>query len=133
MPARSGIIRLPRGVQKPRRPGRVNPPNDLELEAARNGTYLADNYNDVPSSFQRARELAVRIDETRATLDESQQKQTNLATQLTAERERLRARSSVALSVPIDGNLWTVQAAAGEFVRKGQQLFTVLDCATVVV
>src|SRR5207248_9289396 len=29
----------------------------IELEAARSGTYLGDNYNDVPSSFQRAREL----------------------------------------------------------------------------
>src|SRR5438552_5279853 len=31
----------------------------VELEAARKGTYLGDNYNDVPSSFQRARELTV--------------------------------------------------------------------------
>jgi multidrug resistance efflux pump len=105
----------------------------VELDAARNGTYLGDNYNDVPSSFQRARELAVRIDETSAALDELHQKQGNLAAQLTAEQARLRARSSAALTVPIDGNLWTVQAAAGEYVRKGQELFTVLDCATVVV
>src|SRR3954470_10584293 len=41
----------------------------VELEAARSGTYLGDNYNDVPSSVQRARELAVRIDEIKATLD----------------------------------------------------------------
>jgi multidrug resistance efflux pump len=105
----------------------------VELQAARNGTYLGDNYNDVPSSVQRARELAVRIDETRANLDESAQKQANLRAQLTAERDRLQARSSAALTVPLDGNLWTVQAAAGEYVRKGQELFTLLDCSTVVV
>lgn len=105
----------------------------VELEAARSGTYLGDNYNDVPSSFQRARELAVRIDETKATLDELNQKGKTIATQLVAEQKRLTARSSAALTAPIGGNLWTVQAAAGEYVRKGQELFTVLDCSTVVV
>ena len=105
----------------------------VELEAARGGTYLGDNYNDVPSSVQRARELTVRIAETRATLDELQQKHETIAAQLSAERKRLEVRSAAALTVPIDGNLWTVQAAAGEYVRKGQELFTVLDCSTAVV
>jgi|SRR5580700_1636065 multidrug resistance efflux pump len=105
----------------------------VELEAARNGTYLGDNYNDVPSSVQRARELTVRIDETKASLDELIQKDETITAQLTAERTRLAARSSAALTAPIDGNLWTVQAAAGEYVRKGQELFTVLDCSTVAV
>lgn len=105
----------------------------VELESARTGTYLGDNYNDVPSSFQRARELTVRIDETKVALDELQQKAATVAAQLSAERKRLEARSSAALTVPIDGNLWTVQASAGEYVRKGQELFTVLDCSTVVV
>jgi len=105
----------------------------VELEAARSGTYLGDNYNDVPSSFQRARELSVRIDETKATLDQLVQKRDTLATQLAAERGRLYTRSTADLTAPIDGNLWTVQAAAGEYVRKGQELFTIVDCATVVV
>ena len=105
----------------------------VELESAGNGTYLGDNYNDVPSSVQRARELGVRIDEARANLDQLAQKSETVAAQLAAERKRLDARSSAALTAPIDGNLWTVQAAAGEYVRKGQELFTVLDCSTLVV
>jgi len=105
----------------------------VELAAARNGTYLGDNYNDVPSSFQRARELTVRIEETQANLDQLARKQETLSAELTAERKRLAARSSASLAAPIDGNLWTVQAASGEYVRKGQELFTVLDCSTVVV
>jgi multidrug resistance efflux pump len=105
----------------------------VELAAARNGTYLGDNYNDVPSSFQRARELTVRIDETQTTLDQLARKQETLAAGLVAERKRLAARSSASLAAPIEGNLWTVQAASGEYVRKGQELFTVLDCSTAVV
>jgi len=105
----------------------------VELESARKGTYLGDNYNDVPSSVQRARELAVRIDEARTNLEQLEQKGETVAAQLAAERKRLEVRSSAALTTPIDGHLWTVQAAAGEYVRKGQELFTVLDCSTVVV
>src|ERR1700730_3942776 len=105
----------------------------VELEAARKGTYLGDNYNDVPSSFQRARELTVRIEETQATLDQLARKEETLTAQLAAEQKRLAARSTAPLAAPIDGNLWTVQAASGEYVRKGQELFTVLDCSTVVV
>jgi len=37
------------------------------------------------------------------------------------------------LTAPIDGNLWTVQAATGEYVRKGQELFSLVDCASAVV
>jgi multidrug resistance efflux pump len=106
---------------------------EVELQAARKGTYLGDNYNDVPSSFQRARELTVRIEETEAALDQLARKQETLVTELATEQKRLAARSSASLAAPIDGNLWTVQAAAGEYVRKGQELFTVLDCSTVVV
>jgi multidrug resistance efflux pump len=105
----------------------------VELEAARKGTYLGDNYNDVPSSFQRARELTVRIEETQATLEQLARKEETLTAQLAAEQKRLAARSTAPLAAPIDGNLWTVQAASGEYVRKGQELFTVLDCSTVVV
>src|SRR5207248_10650517 len=86
-----------------------------------------------PSSFQRARELTVRIVETQANLDQLARKQDTLSAELTAERKRLAARSRASLAAPIDGNLWTVQAAAGEYVRKGQELFTVVDCSTVVV
>src|SRR5437660_5431011 len=105
----------------------------VELEAARKGTYLGDNYNDVPSSFQRARELTVRIEETQATLDQLARKEETLTAQLTGEQKRLAARRTALLAAPIDGNLWTVQAASGEYVRKGQELFTVLDGSTVVV
>jgi multidrug resistance efflux pump len=105
----------------------------VELAAAHTGTYLGDNYNDVPSSFQRARELAVRIDETRATLNQLGSKIETLTEQLSAEQERLKSRTVATLSAPIAGNVWTALAASGEYVRKGQDLFTVLDCSTVMV
>ena len=106
---------------------------NIELDAARRGTYLGDNYNDVPSSVQRAAELSVRIQETEAGIEQANQRAATIASQAAAEKRRLDARSRAVLTAPIDGNLWTVQAAAGEYVRRGQDLFTVLDCSTVVI
>jgi biotin carboxyl carrier protein len=105
----------------------------VELDAARNGTFLGDSYNDAPSSLQRTRELALRIAETEATLDAVRRKIDALQGQLAAERDRLAAHSKAVLTAPVEGQLWTVQAAPGEYVRKGQDLLTVLDCSTVMV
>jgi multidrug resistance efflux pump len=105
----------------------------VELDAARNGTFLGDSYNDAPSSLQRARELALRVTETEAALDEMKRKWEALQSQLSAERNRLAAHSKAVLTAPVEGQLWTVQAAPGEYVRKGQELLTVLDCSTVIV
>jgi multidrug resistance efflux pump len=77
--------------------------------------------------------LTVRIEEDQATFDQLTRKQETLATELVAERKRLAARSSASVAAPIDGNVWTVHAASGEYVRKGQELFSVLDCSTAVV
>ena len=105
----------------------------VELDAARGGTYLGDNYNDVPSSFQRARELTGRIAETRTQMGQLTQKSAAIAAELAAERQRLAARSSAVLSVPVEGTLWSVAAASGEYVRKGQELYQVLDCSNTLV
>jgi multidrug resistance efflux pump len=105
----------------------------VELDAARSSTFLGDSYNDAPSSLQRARELALRITETQTAFDEKRLKTEAQQSQLAAERERLAAHSRAVLAAPVKGQLWTIQAAPGEFVRKGQEILTVLDCATVIV
>ena len=105
----------------------------VDLEAARRGIYLGDNYNDVPSSFQRARDLALRVADAEVSLAEVARKLEATKDEVATEQRRVQARRAAALTVPVDGRLWGVQAASGEYVRKGQDLFTVLDCATVVV
>jgi multidrug resistance efflux pump len=105
----------------------------VELAAARNGTFLGDSYNDAPSSLQRARELALQVAQTKAALDDQMQKADVLRAQLATEQERLAAHAKAALTAPVKGQLWSVQAAPGEYVRKGQDLMTLLDCSTVAV
>ncbi len=105
----------------------------IELDAARHGTFLGDSYNDAPSSLQRARELALQLAEARTALDDQARKGAALRGQLIAERQRLAAHTKAALTAPVKGELWTVMAEPGEYVRKGQEILTVLDCSTVVV
>lgn len=102
----------------------------IDLNAAKSGTYLGDNYNDVPSSFQRARELTLSIAEARAALSQLAEKKKALDTAITTERARLAARSRVLLTAPVSGRLWSAQTASGEYVRKGERLFTMLDCSS---
>jgi len=103
----------------------------IRLEAAVRGTYLGDNYNDIPSSFQRARELTLRIEGLRR-LSISWRKSgrhslpnsrlgRNAWPGAAARRSRRRSTAICGLAAP------------GEFVRKGQELFTVVDCSSVVV
>jgi multidrug efflux pump subunit AcrA (membrane-fusion protein) len=75
----------------------------------------------------------LRITETQTAFDEKRLKAEAQQSQLAAERERLAAHSRAILAAPVKGQLWTIQAAPGEFVRKGQEILTVLDCATVIV
>jgi biotin carboxyl carrier protein len=105
----------------------------IELEAAREGTFLGDSYNDVPYSLQRARELALQIAETRTELDEASAKGVALRTEIAEEQHRLEAHTRAKLTAPVDGNLWSVDAEPGEYVRKGQDIMTVLDCSSAVV
>jgi multidrug resistance efflux pump len=105
----------------------------VELDAARSGTFLGDSYNDAPSSLQRARELALRITETQNALDEKMRKTEAVQRELLTEQERFAAHSKAVLAAPVQGQLWTLEAAPGEFVRKGQEILTVLDCSTVMV
>jgi len=105
----------------------------VELEAARNGTFLGDSYNDAPSSLQRARELALQVAQTKAALDDQSRKADALHVQLAAEQDRLASHAKATLTAPVTGQLWALQAAPGEYVRKGQDLMTLLDCSTVVV
>ena len=105
----------------------------VELDAARSGTFLGDSYNDAPSSLQRARELALRITETQNALDEKMRKTEAVQRELLTEQERFAAHSKAVLAAPVQGQLWTLEAAPGEFVRKGREILTVLDCSTVMV
>lgn len=104
-----------------------------ELTAAREGVFLGDSYNDTPFSLQRIREIDLRV-------AELQIEQAQLAArivlgdrQIAAERVRQNNLTSATVTAPTTGVVWDVLSETGEFVRRGQDLVRLVDCASVLV
>jgi multidrug resistance efflux pump len=105
----------------------------VELDAARQGMFVGDSYNDRPSSSQHADEVVLRIGELQAELRVRDERLAHLRTELTAEAERYAEQSTAELTAPVSGSVWELMAAPGEEVRRGQDLMRLLDCSAVVV
>jgi multidrug resistance efflux pump len=105
----------------------------VELDAARQGLFVGDSYNDIPRTAQRLDEVAQQVIELGAQLEERKSRIAQLQKELTDETKRLANRSSATVNVPIDGRVWEVLTSNGEQVSRGQELLRVLDCSGAVV
>lgn len=105
----------------------------IELEAAKAGTFLGDSYNDAPYSQQRIRELELRVGEINADLNERRRRIKVVQSQIAGERVRQGKLREARLTSPADSVLWEVMAGSGEYVRKGQDLLKLIDCSTLMV
>lgn len=106
---------------------------EVELDAARRGSYVGDSYNDRPSSVQQADELTIRTTELEADLRARDARLGQLKTDLDAESARYAELSEAELIAPVRGDVWEVLVSAGEEVRRGQDLIRILDCTGAVV
>jgi multidrug resistance efflux pump len=107
--------------------------NNVELDAARRGTFIGDSYNDRPRSSQRADELQQEIAELEWTLRAHDERLSRLSADVAEESNRFADLSAATLAAPTRGSVWEVMTAPGEEVRKGQDLLRVLDCSGAVV
>ena len=105
----------------------------IELNAARDGTYLGDSYNDRPSSVQRQEEMRQRVDTLMADLEQIEAEISSLTSEIMVEEFRFNNQSEAVVKVPVAGRIWEIMTAAGEDVRAGQPLARILDCTTTVV
>ena len=105
----------------------------IELDAARGGSFLGDSYNDRPSSAQRADEVRSRIDDIASELASRDAQQARYAQEFALENERYEKLAHAEIALPVSGRVWEILVAAGERVRRDQDLVRVLDCATAVV
>lgn len=105
----------------------------IELEAAREGTYLGDSYNDRPSSVQREEEMRQRVDTLNADLAQIDAEIGGLSSEIGSEEYRYNNLAEAIVKLPVTGRIWEIMTAAGEDVRAGQPLARVLDCSSTVV
>jgi multidrug resistance efflux pump len=105
----------------------------VELEAARDGTFLGDSYNDRPSSVQREEEMRQRADTLTADLSQLDSEVGWLSSEIGAEEFRYNNLAEAIVKLPVTGRIWEIMTSPGEDVRAGQPLARVLDCSSTIV
>jgi len=106
---------------------------EIELQAARNGTFLGDGYNDAPYSEQRISELTLDLSENQALLNAEKAKAKALDNRITVERLRVNRLTSSKLVSNVNGTVWEVLTANGESVERGEPLMRLVNCTSTIV
>jgi multidrug resistance efflux pump len=101
---------------------------NVELTAAKNGTYIGDSYNDRPSSVQREEEMRQRVGDINADLAHADTEIDWLSHEIVSEQLHYIARSEADITAPVSGRIWEMMTSTGEDVRAGQALLKLLDC-----
>lgn len=105
----------------------------VEFNAARDGVFIGDSYNDRPSSMQRADDVRQQVAGLTADRMRLDAEADRLTRDIADEGERYRMRADAAMNLPVAGRIWEVMVSPGEQVRVGQDLVRVLDCSTTIV
>jgi multidrug resistance efflux pump len=105
----------------------------VELEAARQGTFIGDSYNDRPHSAQRAEELVQEIAELETGLRAHDMRIERLRGDVGDEIVQQSLIRNALVSAPGKGRIWEVLTSDGEEVHKGQDLVRLLDCSSTIV
>ena len=90
----------------------------FEISAARNGTFVADGFNDSPYSKQRADDLQIRLAELKTGSARDDQ-----GGSLRSTPRGLLTRS------PVIGKIWRMSASDGAYARPGDELMQIADCS----
>jgi len=105
----------------------------LQLSAARDGTFLQDAYNDAAYSQQRADQLRLRV----ADLEAESQQQSQLLSllqddarqmQMNASDRNAASKQKVSILSPVSGIAWSV-TNSGQYVRAGDEIARIIDCS----
>jgi multidrug resistance efflux pump len=103
----------------------------VQLSAARDGTFLQDAYNDAAYSQQRADQLRLRV----ADLEAESHQQNHLlkllegdARQTNASDQSAESNLSVSILSPASGIVWSA-TNSGQYVRAGDEIARVVDCS----
>jgi len=100
-----------------------------ELTSAQDGVFLRDGANDVPYSQQQRDRLLLRRQELETLVLEGSARASQLATEITEERDLLERLGHADLALPEAHVVWSVSASPGSTVTEGQPVLDLADCA----
>ena len=101
----------------------------IERNSAQTGVYLGDGASDVPYSQQQRDRLVLRRQELETEMLQQNSSATQLAGEVTEERNRLDRIGYSSLLLPADHVVWSVSASPGSTVTEGQTILDLADCA----
>ncbi len=101
----------------------------IERDSAQTGVYLGDGASDVPYSQQQRDRLVLRRQELETEMLQQSSSASQLAGEVTEERDRLERIGHSSLSLPADHVVWSVSASPGSTVTEGQTILDLADCA----
>jgi multidrug resistance efflux pump len=105
----------------------------VELAAARAGTFITDGYNDMPQSAQRGLQTELELADVSARLSGTQKELAAVQQDLAREAARNQELSTAVIRAGVSGRVWEAMAAPGEYVTAGQPLMRLLDCGNAIV
>ncbi|MDF2234796.1 HlyD family efflux transporter periplasmic adaptor subunit [Albimonas sp. CAU 1670] len=105
----------------------------IELASARRGVFLGEGYNDAPYSEQRISELSVQKRLLAAQLAGETTRAQAIDARIDAERRRVNDLRTAGLTANVRGRVWSLLAADGERVQRGQDVMRLVDCASTLV
>jgi multidrug resistance efflux pump len=105
----------------------------VELAAARAGTFITDGYNDMSQSAQRGLQTELELADVSARLAGTQQELAAVQQDLAREANRTQELSTAVIRAGVSGRIWETMAAPGEYVTPGQPLMRLLDCGNAIV
>ena len=101
----------------------------IERDSAQTGVYLGDGASDVPYSQQQRDRLVLRRQELETEILQQSSSASQLAGEVTEERDRLERIGHSTFSLPADHVVWSVSASPGSTVTEGQTILDLADCA----
>ena len=105
----------------------------IEIAAAREGTFIADGYNDTPQSAQRSLDIELELADVNARLAGTTKQIAAVQQDLAAETNRVQELSTAVIRAHVSGRIWENMSAPGEYVNAGQPLMRLLDCSSAIV
>ncbi|MDX1822020.1 MAG: HlyD family efflux transporter periplasmic adaptor subunit [Paracoccaceae bacterium] len=105
----------------------------IALQAARQGVYLGDGYNDAPNAEQRAAELASEIALLTTQLIEAEARRDAIQERINRERLRVNTFAGGEILSPVNGIFWEILEADQVNVQRGDPLVRIVDCGATIV
>ncbi|WP_323763504.1 HlyD family secretion protein [Marinovum sp.] len=106
---------------------------EIALEAAQEGVFLGDGYNDSPNAEQRATELETVISELETRLVEAQSRVETAITRRQRENLRVLALGGGEIASPVNGLYWEILQADGVNVQRGDPILRLVNCDAAIV